>query len=227
MLTGSPGTPLFNVTGTWVDPGANSSVYIRKYDGPDRSVDEIRLGTRLPPVVIGRWLQLLVIALIHTLRFQASCQPRDGLPERMPGMLPSDTSAEAAEVQRTRIRELPPLERLRKGCSLSNRRRPRQQLRVRVVCRQRHRLRRHRRWAEHRCGACARAVNVGDGFGRNRLCGLAGVSAPQTDRVGGPDWSTLTGQRGLSFCAGSNAMVGWCTSTATRSFTGFGNWPIR
>ena len=36
-------------------------------------------------------------------------------------MLPSDTSAEAAEVQRTRIRELPPLERLRKGCELSNR----------------------------------------------------------------------------------------------------------
>lgn len=36
-------------------------------------------------------------------------------------MLPGDTSAEAAEVQRTRIRELPPLERLRKGRELSNR----------------------------------------------------------------------------------------------------------
>ena len=96
MLTGSPGTPLFNVTGTWVDPGANNSVCIR-------------------------WLQLLVIALIPTRRFQVSRQPRDGLPERMPSMLPSDTSAEAAEVQRTGIRELPPLERLRKGCRLSNR----------------------------------------------------------------------------------------------------------
>ena len=85
MLTGSPGTPLFNVTGTWVDPGANNSVYIW-------------------------WLQLLVIALIPTRRFQVSRQPRDGLPERMPSMLPSDTSAEAAEVQRTGIRELPPLE---------------------------------------------------------------------------------------------------------------------
>lgn len=50
-LTGSPGTPLFNVTGTWVDPGANNSFYMNKYDSPDRSVDEIRLGTTLADVV--------------------------------------------------------------------------------------------------------------------------------------------------------------------------------
>ena len=50
-LTGGPGTPLFNVTRTWVDPGANNSFYMNKYDSPDRSVDEIRLGTTLSDVV--------------------------------------------------------------------------------------------------------------------------------------------------------------------------------
>jgi len=35
--------------------------------------------------------------------------------------IPSDTSNSAAVVQRARIRELAPLERLRKGCALSNR----------------------------------------------------------------------------------------------------------
>ncbi len=49
-LTGGPGTPLFNVTGTWVDPGANNSFNMNKYDSPDRSVDEIRLGTTLADV---------------------------------------------------------------------------------------------------------------------------------------------------------------------------------
>ena len=50
QLTGSPGTPLFNVTGTWVDPRANNSFYMNKYDSPDRSVDAIRLGTTLADV---------------------------------------------------------------------------------------------------------------------------------------------------------------------------------
>ena len=49
-LTGTPGTPLFNVTGTWVDPGVNNSFYMNKYDAPDRSIDEIRLGTTLAAV---------------------------------------------------------------------------------------------------------------------------------------------------------------------------------
>jgi hypothetical protein len=35
--------------------------------------------------------------------------------------VPSDTSSSAAAVQRARIRALAPLERLRKGCALSNR----------------------------------------------------------------------------------------------------------
>jgi hypothetical protein len=35
--------------------------------------------------------------------------------------VPSDTSSSAAAVQRARIRDLAPLERLRKGCALSNR----------------------------------------------------------------------------------------------------------
>ncbi len=35
--------------------------------------------------------------------------------------IPRDTSTSAAAVQRARIRELAPLERLRKGCALSNR----------------------------------------------------------------------------------------------------------
>jgi hypothetical protein len=35
--------------------------------------------------------------------------------------IPSDTSTSAAAVQRARIRDLPPLERLRMGCALSNR----------------------------------------------------------------------------------------------------------
>lgn len=35
--------------------------------------------------------------------------------------IPSDTLNAAAAVQRSRIRALPPLERLRKGCALSNR----------------------------------------------------------------------------------------------------------
>ena len=50
-LTGTPGTPLFNVTGTWVDPGANNSFFMNKYDPPDRSIDEIRLGTTLADVL--------------------------------------------------------------------------------------------------------------------------------------------------------------------------------
>ena len=49
-LTGTPGTPLFNVTGTWVDPGVNNSFYMNKYDPPDRSIAEIRLGTTLADV---------------------------------------------------------------------------------------------------------------------------------------------------------------------------------
>lgn len=36
-------------------------------------------------------------------------------------MVPNDTSAAAALVLQARIRELSPLERLRKGCALSNR----------------------------------------------------------------------------------------------------------
>lgn len=51
LLTGNPGTPLFNVTGNWVDPGPNNSFYMNKYDPPDRSVDEIRLGTTLADVL--------------------------------------------------------------------------------------------------------------------------------------------------------------------------------
>ena len=38
-----------------------------------------------------------------------------------PAGIPSDTSTSAAAVQRARIRALAPLERLRKGCALSNR----------------------------------------------------------------------------------------------------------
>jgi hypothetical protein len=37
------------------------------------------------------------------------------------GGIPSDTLTSAAAVQRARIRALAPLERLRKGCALSNR----------------------------------------------------------------------------------------------------------
>jgi len=65
-LTGSPGTPLFNVTGTWVDPGANNSFFMNKYDAPDRSVDEIRLGTTLSdvaPVPEPSTLALLALGL--------------------------------------------------------------------------------------------------------------------------------------------------------------------
>jgi len=51
LVTGSPGTPLLNVTGNWVDPGTNNSFYMNKYDAPDRSIDEIRLGTTLPDVL--------------------------------------------------------------------------------------------------------------------------------------------------------------------------------
>lgn len=49
-LGGDPGTPLFNVTGQWTDPGANNSFYMNKYDPPDRNIDEIRLGTTLVDV---------------------------------------------------------------------------------------------------------------------------------------------------------------------------------
>jgi hypothetical protein len=45
-----PGTPLFNVTGTWVDPGSNNAFYMNKYDPPDRLIDEIRLGTSIADV---------------------------------------------------------------------------------------------------------------------------------------------------------------------------------
>ena len=51
QLTGSPGTPLFNVTGHWVDPGTNNSFFMNKYDAPDRSIDEIRLGTTIADVL--------------------------------------------------------------------------------------------------------------------------------------------------------------------------------
>lgn len=73
-LSGDPGTPLFNVTGTWVDPGANNSFYMNKYDAPDRSVDEIRLGTSLAdvmpvpePTTLGL-IGPLALALYHRVR---------------------------------------------------------------------------------------------------------------------------------------------------------------
>lgn len=49
-LAGDPGTPLFNVTGEWTDPGSNNSFYMNKYNDPDRNIDEIRLGTTLGDV---------------------------------------------------------------------------------------------------------------------------------------------------------------------------------
>lgn len=50
-LAGDPGTPLFNVTGQWTDPGSNNSFYMNKYNAPDRNIDEIRLGTTLVDVM--------------------------------------------------------------------------------------------------------------------------------------------------------------------------------
>lgn len=46
-----PGAPLLAGSGQWVDPGANNSFYMNKYDPPDRMIDEIRLGTTLADVL--------------------------------------------------------------------------------------------------------------------------------------------------------------------------------
>ncbi len=51
LLDSTPGTPLLNVTGNWVDPGTNNSFYLNRYDDPDRSIDEIRLGTTIADVL--------------------------------------------------------------------------------------------------------------------------------------------------------------------------------
>ena len=51
LLNDTPGTPLLNVTGNWVDPGINNSFYLNRYNDPDRSIDEIRLGTTIADVL--------------------------------------------------------------------------------------------------------------------------------------------------------------------------------
>ncbi len=47
----TPGTPLFDVTGQWTDPGTNNAFYMNKYDPPDRLIDEIRLATSISDVM--------------------------------------------------------------------------------------------------------------------------------------------------------------------------------
>ncbi len=47
----TPGTPLFNVTGEWTDPGSNNAFSMNKYDPPDRLIDEIRLATSISDVM--------------------------------------------------------------------------------------------------------------------------------------------------------------------------------
>lgn len=51
LLNNTPGTPLLNVTGNWLDPGTNNSFYLNKYNDPDRGIDEIRLGTTIADVL--------------------------------------------------------------------------------------------------------------------------------------------------------------------------------